>query len=49
MLRNTQGGELLTNTMLKTKLIEQGFPKLSLVVTMNGFKAVGMLIVQPQS
>jgi hypothetical protein len=35
--------------MLKAKLIERGIPELSPVVTMNGFQAVGMLIVQPQS
>jgi hypothetical protein len=48
-LSNTQGGELLSNTMLKTKLIKRGIPKLGLIVTVNGFQAVGMLIVQPQS
>jgi hypothetical protein len=35
--------------MLKTKLIVRGIPKLSPIVTANGFQAVGMLIVQPQS
>jgi hypothetical protein len=35
--------------MLKTKLIEGGIPELSPIVTMNGFQAIGMLIVQPQS
>jgi hypothetical protein len=35
--------------MLKTKLIKRGISKLSLIVTMNGFQAVEMLIVQPQS
>jgi hypothetical protein len=35
--------------VLKTKLIEQGIPKLGPIITMNGFQAVGMLIVQPQS
>jgi hypothetical protein len=35
--------------MLKTKLIERGIPELYPIVTMNGFQAVGMLIVQPQS
>jgi hypothetical protein len=35
--------------MLKTKLIERGIPKLDLIVTVNGFQAVGMLIVQPHS
>jgi hypothetical protein len=37
------------NTMLKTKLIERGIPKLGLIVTVNSFQAVGMLIVHPQS
>jgi hypothetical protein len=40
---------LLINTMLKAKLIEKGIPELSHIVTMNGFQAVGMLIIQPQS
>jgi hypothetical protein len=35
--------------MLKAKLIERGIPELGPIVTMNGFQAVGMLIVQPQS
>jgi hypothetical protein len=35
--------------MLKTKLIERGLPKLGPIVTMNGFQAVGIVIVQPQS
>jgi hypothetical protein len=35
--------------MLKTKLIKSGIPELSPIVTTNGFLAVGMLIVQPQS
>jgi hypothetical protein len=35
--------------MLKAKLIKGGIFELSLIVTMNGFQAVGMLIVQPQS
>jgi hypothetical protein len=35
--------------MLKTKLIKRGISELSLIVTANGFQAVGMLIVQPQS
>jgi hypothetical protein len=34
--------------MLKAKLIEGGIPKLSPIVTVNDFQAVGMLIVQPQ-
>jgi hypothetical protein len=49
LLRNTQGGELLINTMLKTKVIERGIPKLGLIVTVNNFHAAGMLTVQPQS
>jgi hypothetical protein len=48
LLRNTQGGELLINTVLKEKLIKRGIPKLGPIVTVNGFQAVGMLIVQPQ-
>jgi hypothetical protein len=43
------GGKLLINTMLMAKLIKRGIPKLRPIVTMNGFKAIGMLIVQPQS
>jgi hypothetical protein len=35
--------------MLNTKLIKIGIPKLSPIVTVNGFQVVGMLIVQPQS
>jgi hypothetical protein len=35
--------------MLKTKLIKRGIPELSPIITVNGFQAVGMLIVQPQS
>jgi hypothetical protein len=35
--------------MLKTKLIKRGIPELDLIVTVNGFQACGMLIVQPQS
>jgi hypothetical protein len=48
-LRNTRGGKLLINTMLKAKLIKRGIPKFGPIVTENGFQAVGMLIVQPQS
>jgi hypothetical protein len=44
-----QGGKLLINTVLKTKLIKRGIPKLDRIVTVNGFQAVGMLIVQPQA
>jgi hypothetical protein len=35
--------------MLKVKLIKRGIPELSPIVTVNGFQAVGMFIVQPQS
>jgi hypothetical protein len=35
--------------MLKAKLIKRGISELSHIVTANGLKAVGMLIVQPQS
>jgi hypothetical protein len=35
--------------MLKAEHIKRGIPKLSLIVTANGFQPVGMLIVQPQS
>jgi hypothetical protein len=35
--------------MLKKKLIERGIPELGPIITANGFQAVGMLIVQPQS
>jgi hypothetical protein len=49
LLRNTQGKELLINTMLKVKLIEQDIPKLGPIVAANVFQIVGMLIVQPQS
>jgi hypothetical protein len=35
--------------MLKEKLIERGIPELGPIITANGFQAVGMLIVQPQS
>jgi hypothetical protein len=34
--------------MLKAKLIERGIPELGPIVTVNGFQAVEMLIVQPQ-
>jgi hypothetical protein len=43
------GEKLLINTMLKTKLIKSGIPVLNPIVTVNGFQAVVMLIVQPQS
>jgi hypothetical protein len=35
--------------MLRAKLIKRDISELSLIVTANGFQAVGMLIVQPQS
>jgi hypothetical protein len=44
-----RGGELLINTMLKTKLIKRGIPELGPIVTVSDFEVVGMLIVQPQS
>jgi hypothetical protein len=44
-----RGEKLLINPILKAKLIKIGISKLSLIVTVNGFQAVGMLIVQPQS
>jgi hypothetical protein len=34
--------------MLKAKLIKRGIPKLSPIITVNGFQVVWMLIVQPQ-
>jgi hypothetical protein len=48
-LRNARGEKLLINPMLKAKLIKRGISELSPIVTVNGFQAVGMLIVQPQS
>jgi hypothetical protein len=39
----------MINPMLKAKLIKRDISELSPIVTMNGFQAVGMLIVQPQS
>jgi hypothetical protein len=48
-LRNALGRKLLVNNMLKAKLIRRGISELSPIVTMNGFEAVGMLIIQPQS
>jgi hypothetical protein len=47
-LINTQGGELLINTVLKAKLIKRGIPELDPIVAVNGFQVVGMLIFQPQ-
>jgi hypothetical protein len=44
-----RGGKLLINTMLQAKLSKRGISKLSLIVTVNGFQAVGLLNVQPQS
>jgi hypothetical protein len=35
--------------MLNEKLIKRGISELSLIITMNGFQAVRMLIIQPQS
>jgi hypothetical protein len=35
--------------MLKAKLIKRGISEPSPIVTVNGFRVVGMLIVQPQS
>jgi hypothetical protein len=35
--------------MLKAKPIKRGISELSPIITANGFQAVGMLIVQPQS
>jgi hypothetical protein len=47
MLRNAQGGKLLINPMLKAKLIKRDISELSPIITVNGYQAVGMLIVQP--
>jgi hypothetical protein len=44
-----QGEKLLINPMLKAKLIQRGISELSPIITVNGFQAVGMHIVQPQS
>jgi hypothetical protein len=49
LLRNAWGGKLLINPMLQVKLIKRDISELSPIVTTNGFQAVGMLIVQPQS
>jgi hypothetical protein len=49
LLMNARGRKLLINPMLKAKLIKRGISELSPIVTVNGFEAVGMLIVQPQS
>jgi hypothetical protein len=48
LLRNTWGGKLLINTMLKAKLIK-GISELSPIITANGFQAVEMLNFLPQS
>jgi hypothetical protein len=48
LLRNTRGGELLINTLLKAKLIERDIPELGHILTVNAFEAVEMFIVQPQ-
>jgi hypothetical protein len=42
------GKKLLINIMLKAELIEIGIPELGLIVTVNGFQAVAMIMVQPQ-
>jgi hypothetical protein len=47
-LRNTRGEELLITTVLKAKLVKRDILELGPIITVNGFKAVGMLIVQPQ-
>jgi hypothetical protein len=47
LLRNTQGGKLLLNAMLRAKPIKRGISELSPIITANSFQAVGMLIVQP--
>jgi hypothetical protein len=49
LLRNARGRKLLINVMLKAKLIKRDISKLIPIVTANGFQAVGILIVQPQS
>jgi hypothetical protein len=48
-LSNARGGKLLINPMLKAKIIKRSISKLSSIVTVNGFQAVGMLIIQPQT
>jgi hypothetical protein len=47
-MRNTRGGKLLINMMLKAKLIKRGIPELGPIVTVNDFQSIRMLIVQPQ-
>jgi hypothetical protein len=49
LLRNARGGKLLIKTMLKAKLIKRGISELSPIITVNGFQAVEIFIVQPQS
>jgi hypothetical protein len=49
LLRNARGRKPLINHVLQAKLIKRGISELSHIVTANGFHAVGMLIVQPQS
>jgi hypothetical protein len=49
LLRNAWGGKLLINPRLRAKLIKRGISEVSPIVTVNGFQAVAMLIVQPQS
>jgi hypothetical protein len=46
-LRNARGEKQLINLMLKAKLIKRDISELW--PTVNGFHAVGMLIIQPQS
>jgi hypothetical protein len=41
LLRNMWSGKLLINTILKTKLIKRGIPKLGAIVTVNGLKPLG--------
>jgi hypothetical protein len=48
LLRDTRGGELPINTLLKAKLIELGIFELGSIIIANGFQAVGMLIIQPR-
>jgi hypothetical protein len=49
LLRHARGRELLINTVLKAKLIKRAIPKFGPIITANGFQAIEMLIVQPQS
>jgi hypothetical protein len=43
-----RGRKLLIIIILKAKLIERGITELGPIVSVNGFQAAGMLIVQPQ-